>query len=114
MKEIKAYVRPDGFDPVIRALEEAGARDITVIRVDALGAVADAEANQHRILRRYDERYSRMAKVEIVCRDGEAGPFAEAIRSAAHTGRSGDGRVIMAPIERAINIRTQAEGDQAL
>ncbi len=114
MKEVKAYVRPDVLEGVIHALEQAGARDITVIRVDALGVLADLNEDEHRIIRQYDTRYSRMTKVEVVCKSEEAGLFVDAIKSAAHTGRSGDGRVFVAPIERAVNIRTHAEGDGAL
>jgi nitrogen regulatory protein PII len=114
MKELKAYIRPDLLERVIGSLEEAGARDITVIRVDVLGALADAELNHRRLVRRYAEKYSRAAKLEIVCTDEEAARFAAVLLQHAHTGASGDGRIFVTTIERALNIRTSQEGEQAL
>ncbi len=58
MKEIKAYIRPQVLESVIRELENAGARDLTVIRVDAIGAMS-AEDEEHRhLIRKYDTEYS--------------------------------------------------------
>lgn len=114
MKEIKAYLRPTALDPVIRELESAGARDITVIRVDAIGAAVDEAEAEHRFFNRYNSKYSAVAKIEIVCRDADADRFAEIIRKRAHTGAPGDGRIFMADIQSALNIRTAAVGDDAL
>jgi nitrogen regulatory protein PII len=52
--------------------------------------------------------------LEIVCRDAEAETIARAIQRAAHTGRPGDGKIFIAPIERAISIVTGEEDDAAL
>ncbi|MFO8007522.1 MAG: P-II family nitrogen regulator [Candidatus Brocadiia bacterium] len=114
MKEVKAYVRPTVLETVIHHLEEAGARDLTVIRVDALAALADAEKDRWHILRKYSETYSACAKLEIVCRDEEAREFAEIISDHAHLGEKGDGRVFIYPVEDALNIRTGARGADAL
>lgn len=67
MKEITAYFRPTTLEPVIRELERAGARDITVIRVDAIGAAVDEETDEHHFFHEYDEQYSAGAKLEIIC-----------------------------------------------
>ena len=114
MKEIKAYMRPTFLDVTLSCLEKAGARDITVVRVDALGALADYEYDRWHILRKYQEKYSGVAKLEIVCRDDEVREFVEIIREQSHTGEHGDGRVFVSPIELAVNIRTGEEGDDAL
>lgn len=114
MKEVKAYMRPAFLDSTIESLEKAGARDITIVRVDAIGALADYEFDRWHVLRKYQEKYSAVAKIEIVCRDDEARKFAEIIREHGHTGERGDGRVFIAPIEAVINIRTGLEGDEAL
>jgi len=114
MKQVKAYVRPSCLEEVIAALEAAGARDITVIRVDALGALADADRDRLHVVRWYAEKYAAAAKLELVCRDEEAAGFAAIIQQCAHTGDRGDGRIFIANIEQAINIRTGEEGDQAL
>jgi nitrogen regulatory protein PII len=114
MREIKAYVRPGLLETIIKRLEDAGAKDLTVIRVDALGALVDYEAERTHLFRKYAEKYGKIAKVEIVCRDDQAGPFAQIIREAGHLGESGDGRIFITTIEAAINIRTGSEGEDAL
>ncbi len=114
MKEVKAYVRPTALEAVIPRLEEAGARDLTVIRVDALAALADAEKDRWHILRKYSETYSACAKLEIVCQDEEAPGFAEIIREHARLGERGDGRVFIYAVEDALNIRTGQRGPGAL
>jgi nitrogen regulatory protein PII len=114
MKEIKAYIRPVAIEPAIRELEQAGARDITIIRVDAIGAMSDeAEAERHLFLK-YAAKYSAVAKLEIVCTDADAGKFTEIIRKLGHTGAHGDGRIFVSDIGDALNIRTGARGEAAL
>ncbi|HEM62013.1 MAG TPA: P-II family nitrogen regulator [Chloroflexi bacterium] len=114
MKEIKAYVRHAFLEAIIRDLEEAGARDLTVVRVDALGDLVDYEDDQWHLLRKYAEKYRSLAKLEIVCTDDEAGRFLDIIATKGHSGESGDGRAFVAPIEEAVNIRTGQRGENAL
>lgn len=114
MKEIKAYVRPEFLESIIRRLEEAGAKDLTVVRVDALGALVDFEMERWHFVRAYAEKYSQIAKLEIVCSDDQSDQFVRIIQEAGHLGESGDGRVFVSNIESAVNIRTGAEGDEAL
>ncbi len=102
------------LETAIHHLEESGARDLTVIRVDALSALADAEKDRWHILRRYAEAYSACVKLEIVCRDEEAQSFAEIIREHARLGEKGDGRIFISAIEDAVNIRTGRRGSDAL
>lgn len=114
MKEIKAYIRPGFLEPVISQLEEAGVRDLTVIRVDTFAAMVDPLEEEHRILRKYSQKYGAVVKLEIVCRDEDARRFADIIRERATTGAQGDGRVFISDVEAAFNIRTGAEGEDAL
>lgn len=89
MKEINADLRPTSLTPVIRELERAGARGITVIRVDAIGAAVDEETNEHRFFPEYDEQYSAVAKLEIICADTDAARFVGIIQRLAHRGARG-------------------------
>jgi nitrogen regulatory protein PII len=114
MKEVKAYVRPGFLEVMIKRLEEAGAKDITVIRVDALGKMADQEWDRWHLVRKYAEKYSSIAKLEIVCLDEEAPRFVQIIKETGHLGESGDGRIFVTNIEMAVNIRTGEEGETAL
>ena len=59
-------------------------------------------------------RYSRVVKLELVCRDDEMQLFVEIIRARAHTGKSGDGRIFVSSVEEAVNIRTGQTGEPAL
>lgn len=114
MKEIKAYVRLTGIDTLIESLEEAGSKDITVTRVDALGDLADFEFDRWHIIRRYSETYFKIAKIEIVCSDEQADILVQIIKEKAHTGERGDGRIFVSGIEKAVNIQTGQEGLKAL
>ena len=114
MKEIKAYIRPLCASQVIKELEAAGAKDMTLIPVDAVkppalhGPEAEAASAVH-ITRR-----STVAKLELVCRDEEVNHFEEFIRASAHTGQRGDGRIFVSGVEAAVNIRTGQIGEAAL
>ena len=114
MKEIKAYVRPERLANVVSRLEQEGARDLTVTRVDAIGALADTEKDRLRFFRNYAEKYSDIAKVEIVCADAEVNRFVGVLRETSYTGERGDGRIFVLNVERAVNIRTGEEGEKAL
>jgi nitrogen regulatory protein P-II 1 len=114
MKEIKAYVRPTFLDSIIERLEEKGAKDITVIRVDALGALADQEFDRWHFVRKHADKYFKIAKLEIVCRDDQADEFMHIIKEYGHTGERGDGRVFVTNVEKAANINTGHEGEAAL
>ncbi len=114
MKEIKAYIRPTFLEGTIAKLEGAGARDITVIRVDAIGHMADHEEDRKHFFRKYNEKYCCISKLEIVCRDEEAPVFIDIIKRHAKTGKPGDGRIFQTNVERAVRIRTGDEGEGAL
>lgn len=114
MKEIKTYLRPTRLEADVAELEAAGARDMTVLRVDALGNLVDPLTDRHHLVRKHAGRDSAIAKLEIVCTDGEAPGFVDIIRRHGHTGAHGDGRIFVSSVEQAINIRTGQEGENAL
>lgn len=114
MKEIKAYVRMGRLMTIVSDLERKGARDLTVTRVEAIGALADAEDDRLRLFRKYSEKYSDIAKIEIVCADAEVDRFVGVLREASYTGEPGEGRIFIFNVERTVNIRTGEEGDKAL
>lgn len=112
MKLIKAFVRTERVDEVVRALEDAGAPGITVSRVHGVGygydpylfTLAPSEV----------ARTPEVSKVEIVCRREDLDRLLDTVIEAARTGTRGDGIVFVTPVERAIKIRTGDEGPQAL
>ncbi len=112
MKQIKAYIRISKVDDVIRALRKSGAPGITAARVHGVGygyepylfTLAPSE------LRKTPE----VAKLEVVCEDHCADAAIEVIVNAARTGDPGDGIVFVTPVERAVKIRSGADGLEAL
>jgi nitrogen regulatory protein P-II 1 len=114
LKEIKAYVRPGLLETILGRLDEAGAKDITVIRVDAIGRMADFEKDREHFWRKFSEKYSQIAKLEIVCLEEKAREYMRIIKEAGRLGESGDGRIFLSDIEDALNIRTGETGDAAL
>lgn len=112
MKEIKAYIRCQKAEEVITALEEDGVKGITLIDVMGVGQLADPKTAKYSI--RCVEKYSEVAKLEVVCKDAEAPKIVETIREKAYTGMKGDGMIFVAGVDTAVKIRTGAQNEKAL
>lgn len=112
MKEVKAYIRCQKAESVIEALEAAGIDGITVIDVMGLGPLADPSTSKYSIS--FVERYSDVAKIEVVCSDADMHRIVEVIRATAFTGMQGDGIVFVSPVEIAVKIRSGAVGEREL
>jgi len=113
MKEIKAYIRCAKVDEVISALKETGVENMTVIDVMALGkGMFDPEHYKYSI--ECVEKYSKVAKIEIISNDNDSDKIVEVIRSSAYSGERGDGLIIVSQIDRAIKIRSGEEGTKAV
>jgi len=112
MREIKVYLRSETLESVMRALHDAGVAHIVVNHVQSYGSGVDP---QHwRLSMEAGTQYSENAKMEFVCADPEVEALVEIIQQRAHTGAPGDGIIFVAPVDRAIKIRTRAEGREAL
>ena len=114
MLEIKAFVRVNMVDKVIRALETAGVRFITVIDVRAIWTALKDRPRELNYSLELAERYMNVAKVEALVRDDDGDRIVELIRSAARTGRPGDGVVYAVPVRSAVHIRTGRRGDDVV
>ncbi len=112
MKEIKAYIRPERVDDVILALEKEGIQGMTIIDVDVLGELTDPR--RARFSTKYVEKYSRIVKIELICRAAKVDAIVEAIRAAGCTGHPGDGKIFVSNIDEAISIRTGKYGYEAI
>lgn len=112
MRQIKAFVRVSVVDKVLKAVEAAGVPGVTVSEVHGVGYGYEPE---HFSLAPRDLAHApRIAKVEIVCRAEDADRLVSAITREARTGLPGDGIVFVAPVERAVKVRTGQEGAEAL
>jgi len=112
MKLLKAFVRTDKLEEIVRALEVAKAPGITVSRVHGVGY--GYAPNMFTMSEREMSRAQAIAKVEVVCADPQVDRLVDALVSAAQTGLRGDGIVFVTEVERAIRIRNHEEGAAAL
>jgi nitrogen regulatory protein PII len=112
MKKIEAIVKPFKLEEVKEALGEIGVTGMTVTEVKGFGR----QKGHTEIYRgsEYTVDFLPKIKLEIVVDDGEADSAIEAIVKAAKTGKIGDGKVFVSPIEEAIRIRTEEKGANAV
>jgi nitrogen regulatory protein P-II 1 len=112
MKAVKAFIRCRKAEAVIAALEDVGISDITLIDVMGLGQnLMDAAQAKYSI--KCVEKYSEVAKIEIVCKNNEVHTIVETIRKTAYTGIKGDGMIYISPVEMTVKIRTGATNKHA-
>jgi len=110
MKKIEAIIKPFKLDEVKEALHEVGVSGITVTEAKGFG-----RQKGHTELYRgaeYVVDFLPKVKLEVVVEDGLADNVVEAIANAAQTGRIGDGKIFVLPVEMALRIRTgERDGD---
>ncbi len=113
MKKIEAIIKPFKLDDVKEALVEAGIEGMTISEVKGYG-----RQQGHSELYRgaeYVVEFIPKVKIEIVVSDGEyLNKALEAIKTAAKTGKIGDGKIFVSEIEKTIRIRTDEEDADAL
>lgn len=112
MKKIEAIIKPFKLDEVKEALQEVGIQGITVIEARGFG-----RQKGHTELYRgaeYVVDFLPKVKIEIVLSAALVDKAVEAIKSAAQTGRIGDGKIFVSTIEQAIRIRTGEVGADAI
>ena len=112
MKKIEAIIKPFKLDEVKEALQEVGLLGITVTEAKGFG-----RQKGHTELYRgaeYVVDFLPKVKIEIVLPDDLVERAVEAIQSAARTGRIGDGKIFVTPVEEAIRIRTGERGGEAI
>ncbi len=112
MRLIKAIIKPFKLDEVRNALNDVGVQGITVSEVKGYG-----RQKGHTELYRGAEYVVDLlpkVKVEVVVNDDMVASAVDAIAQAAATGRIGDGKIFVIPVEDAIRIRTGERGEIAL
>lgn len=112
MKRIDAIIKPFKLDAVKDALTEIGTRGMTVSEVRGFGRTG----GKREVYRgsAYIVDFVPKVRVEVVLPDELVAPAIEAIQQAAFTGKIGDGKIFVYPVEDAIRIRTKERGDDAL
>lgn len=112
MKKVEAIIKPFKLEDVKEALAGVGVQGLTVTEVKGFG-----RQKGHKEMYRgaeYVVEFLPKAKLEIVVSDDKLEQVVEAITKAASTGRIGDGKIFISPIEDAVRIRTGETGDIVL
>jgi nitrogen regulatory protein P-II 1 len=112
MKKVEAIIKPFKLEEVKDALSEIGIQGITVSEVKGFG-----RQKGHTELYRgaeYVVDFLPKIKLEVVVEDDLVLKVVESIRETAHTGRIGDGKIFVVPVEEVIRIRTGEKGKDAL
>ncbi len=112
MKKIESIIKPFKLDEVKAALSELGIEGMTVSEVKGFGR----QKGHTEIYRgsEYTVDFLPKVKIEVVVADDIVEKAVDAIIKAAQTGKIGDGKVFVLPVEQAIRIRTEEKGDKAI
>jgi nitrogen regulatory protein P-II 1 len=109
LKKVEAIIKPFKLEEVKEALSRVGIQGVTVTEVKGFG-----RQKGHKEMYRgaeYIVEFLPKVKVEVVTTDDKSEIIVEAIRNAASTGRIGDGKIFVIPVEEAIRIRTGETGE---
>ena len=112
MKKIEAIIKPFKLDDVKKALGEINVEGLTVTEVKGFG-----RQKGHTELYRgaeYKVDFLPKVKIEVVTTAEMASKVVEVIRTSAETGKIGDGKIFVIPVEETIRIRTGEKGKDAL
>tara|TARA_B100001105_G_C22304124_1_gene405205 strand:- start:86 stop:454 length:369 start_codon:yes stop_codon:yes gene_type:complete len=112
MKQITAVIKPFKLEEVREALAEVGVSGLTVVEVKGFG-----RQKGHTELYRgaeYVVDFLPKVKVEVVVKDDDVDRCIEAIVKAAKTGKIGDGKIFVSPIDQVVRIRTGETDESAI
>ena len=112
MKKVEAIIKPFKLEDVKEALSEIGIQGMTVTEVKGFGR----QKGHTEIYRgsEYTVDFLPKVKLEIVVDDEQADSVVDKIVSTANTGKIGDGKVFVSPVEQAVRIRTGEKGAEAV
>jgi nitrogen regulatory protein PII len=112
MKKVEAVIKPFKLDDVKEALNEIGIQGMTISEVKGYG-----RQKGHKEIYRgaeYVVDFIPKIKLEIVVEAKWVDQVVEKIQQAAHTGKLGDGKIFILPVEEAVRVRTGEKGKDAI
>jgi nitrogen regulatory protein P-II 1 len=112
MKKVEAIIRPSKLEILHEELQEAGFAGITVTEVRGYG-----RQKGHKEIYRgseYNLEFVPKIKIELICSDESVEKAIEIIIEKCKTGKIGDGKIFIIPVEEAIRIRTEESGESAV
>ena len=112
MKKIEAIVKPFKLDEVKNALTKIGVQGMTVTEVKGFGR----QKGHTEVYRGADYKidFVPKSKIELIVPDELIAPVLETIERSAKTGKFGDGKIFLSPVEEVIRIRTGERGKDAI
>jgi nitrogen regulatory protein P-II 1 len=112
MKKVEAIIKPFKLDEVKSRLREIGVSGMTVAEVKGFGRTG----GKTEVYRgsAYVVDFVPKTRIEVVVKDSLVPEVVEAITSASRTGKIGDGKIFVTPIEEAVRIRTGERGEDAV
>ena len=112
MKRVEAIIKPFKLDEVKDALAEVGVQGMTVTEVKGFGRTGGRKEVYRGSA--YVVDFVPKVKVEVVVTDEQVNAVIDAIERSARTGRIGDGKIFVVPIEEVVRIRTGERGHNAI
>ena len=112
MKAITAIVKPFKLEDVRNALKEAGIAGLTVTEVQGVGRQGGHTETYRGA--EYQVDFVHKLRIDVIVDDERAGAVVDAIVAAAATGKIGDGKVWVSPVEDLVRIRTGERGRDAV
>ena len=112
MQKIEVIIRPSKLDEVKAALDSIEVRGMTVY--DVKGRGLQREQKQYYRGQEHSIDLFPKVKLEIVCQDGSVENIISTILKICKTGKIGDGKIFVYPVERIIRISTREEGGAAI
>ncbi len=109
---VTAVIKPHMLESVKDALRGAGVAGLTVTEVKGFGRQGGHTETYRGA--EYQIDFVPKVKIEILCDSSDAEKIAELIASSARTGKIGDGKIWLAPVDRAVRIRTGEMGTDAI
>ena len=112
MKMISAIIKPFKLEEVKEALRTAGIQGMTVIETRGFGR----QRGHTEVYRgaEYQVDFVPKVKVEVLCDDDQVSQVVEAVMTAARTGKIGDGKIFVMPVDQVYRIRTGEMGTDAI
>ena len=112
MNKIEAIIKPFKLDEVKDALAEVGIQGMTVTEVKGFGRTGGKKEVYRGSA--YVVDFVPKVKIEVVLKDSLVADVVEAITAAARTGKIGDGKIFVTPIDESVRIRTGERGEDAV
>lgn len=112
MKLVVAIIKPFKLDDVKNAVQDLGVQGLTITEVQGFGR----QRGHTEVYRgaEYTIDFVPKVRIEVLCDDSEAVGIAEKIMETARTGKIGDGKVWVTPVESIVRIRTGERGADAI